>query len=157
MNLRQGSKFTLANSQNASRNSVLRVENIGTRKKLRVHSIFQLILNPILVSKRLSKRQWKTGASIHPKGPKRTQKDPKGTQKDPKGPKRNPNGPKWNPKGPKWNPKGKKYTLLNIPCSVFVFDISKSLKFPCVRIKKSVCKIHMPLWQQMTLLIQTKI
>ena len=24
------------------------------------------------------------GASIHPKGPKRTQKDPKGTQKDPK-------------------------------------------------------------------------
>ena len=38
----QGSKFTLANSQNASRNSVLRVENIGTRKKLRVHSIFQL-------------------------------------------------------------------------------------------------------------------
>ena len=30
-----------------------------------------------------------TGASIHPKGPKRTQKDPKGTQKDPKGPKIN--------------------------------------------------------------------
>ena len=30
------------------------------------------------------------GASIHPKGPKGTQKDPKGTQKDPKGPKRNP-------------------------------------------------------------------
>ena len=49
--LNQGSKFTLANSQNASRNSVLRVENIGTRKKLRANSIFQLIPNPILVSK----------------------------------------------------------------------------------------------------------
>ena len=34
----QGSKFTLWNSQNASWNSVLRVENIGTRKKLRVIS-----------------------------------------------------------------------------------------------------------------------
>ena len=32
------------------------------------------------------------GASIYPKGPKRTQKDPKGTRKDPKGPKRNPKG-----------------------------------------------------------------
>ena len=32
----QGSKFMLVNSQNASWNSVLRVENIGARKKLRV-------------------------------------------------------------------------------------------------------------------------
>ena len=31
----QGLKLTLANSQNASWNSGLRVENIGTRKKLR--------------------------------------------------------------------------------------------------------------------------
>ena len=51
--LYQGLKFTLENSQNASRNSVLQVENIGTRKKLRVNSIFQLIPNPILVSKTL--------------------------------------------------------------------------------------------------------
>ena len=33
------------------------------------------------------------GASIHPKGPKRTQKDPKGTQKDQKEPKRTQMGP----------------------------------------------------------------
>ena len=37
----QGSKFMLANSQNASWNSVLRVENIGTRKKV-ASSIFHL-------------------------------------------------------------------------------------------------------------------
>ena len=30
------------------------------------------------------------GASIHPKGPKRTQRDPKGPKRNPKGPKRNP-------------------------------------------------------------------
>ena len=47
---KQGSKLTLANSQNASWNSVLRVENIGTRKKLRVlYFIYYRI--PILVSK----------------------------------------------------------------------------------------------------------
>ena len=46
----QGSKFMLANSQNASWNSVLRVENKGTRKKLRVR-YFILYRIPILVSK----------------------------------------------------------------------------------------------------------
>ena len=49
-NLFQGSKLALANSQNASWNSGLRVENIGTRKKLRVR-YFIKYLNLILFSK----------------------------------------------------------------------------------------------------------
>ena len=46
----QGSKFMLANTQNASWNSVLRVENMGTRKKLRVRYFIWYQI-PILVSK----------------------------------------------------------------------------------------------------------
>ena len=46
----QGSKFMLANSQNASWNSVLRLENKGTRKKLRVRYFISYQI-PILVSK----------------------------------------------------------------------------------------------------------
>ena len=49
----QGSKFMLANSQNASWNPVLRVENIGTRKKV-ASSIIHLTSNPDLGLKDVS-------------------------------------------------------------------------------------------------------
>ena len=57
-----GTKLTLANSQNASWNSDLRVENIGTRKKLRVH-YFNLNRSWSWSQRGFSKRQWKTESS----------------------------------------------------------------------------------------------
>ena len=58
----QGSKLTLANSQNASWNSVLRVENIGTRRKLRV-LYFSFNRMKSWSQRGFSKRQWKTESS----------------------------------------------------------------------------------------------
>jgi hypothetical protein len=62
------------------------------------------------------------GASIYPKGPKRTQKDPKGTQKDPKGTQKDPKGTQKDPEGtqkesksnPKGHIEGKMYQLVSI-------------------------------------------